>query len=66
MDPIEFLHLLTEVTLTKRHVDHRRLDVGMTHGFHDGEGVCTRHGHLGAEGMPETVDMNVRDSCAAA
>jgi hypothetical protein len=40
-DPVEPLDLLPYVALPQRHVDHRRLDVGMAHGLRDGEGVGT-------------------------
>jgi len=51
-NPVELLHLLPDVALPEGHVDHRRLDVGVAHRFHDSERVRTRHGHLRPEGVP--------------
>jgi len=63
-DPIELLHLLSYVALPQRHVDHRRLDVSVAHGLHDGEWVGSRHGHLRPEGVPKPMNANVGDTRA--
>ena len=47
--PVQFLHLLPDVALSQRDIDHRRLDVGVAHGLHDGEWVGTRHGMSGVK-----------------
>ena len=39
-DRVQLLDLLPYVTLPEGNVNHRRLDVGVSHRLHDGEGVC--------------------------
>ena len=63
-DPIAFLHLLPDVALSERNVDHRRLDVGVPHRLHNGEGVRSSHRHLRPEGVPKPMNANVGDTRA--
>ena len=43
------------MALSEGDVDHSRLDVGVAHGLHDGEGIGSRHGHLRPEGVPDLL-----------
>ena len=61
---VQLLHLLPDVVLSERHVDHRRLDVGVSHRLHEGDGIRAGHGHLRAEGVPKPMDANVGDARA--
>ena len=65
-DPIELLHLLSYVALPEGNVNHRRLDIGVSHCLHDGEGVSSRHGHLRPERVAQPVNANVGDTRAFA
>ena len=60
-DRVELLHLLPDVALPEGHVDHRRLDIGVTHRLHDGEGIGSCHGHLGPERVAQPMNANVGD-----
>ena len=51
---------------SERYVDHRRLDVGVAHRFHDGEGVGSRHGHLRSKRVAKPVNVNAGDAGAFA
>jgi hypothetical protein len=63
LDHVEFFHLFPYVALPEGHVDHRRLNVSMPHGLHDGKGISPSHSHLRAESMPEPVDVNAWYIC---
>src|SRR3990170_4000032 len=65
-NPIEFLHLIPDVALPEGDVDHRRLDVGVPHCFHDGEGIGAGHSHLRPEGVAKSMNANVGDTRAGA
>jgi hypothetical protein len=63
---VELFHLFPDVALPQGNIDHRRLDVGVAHGFHDCEGIRTRHGHLRSEGVAKPMNANVGDASAFA
>jgi len=65
LDSIQLLDLVPDVAFPKGHVDHRRLDVGMSR-LHDREGIGFGHGHLRAEGVPKSMNANVGNTCAFA
>ena len=61
MDPVELLDMVADVRFPEGPLDHRRLDVGVAHGFHYGEWIGARHGYLLSKGVAQAVDSNSQD-----
>lgn len=59
LDRVQPLHLIPDVALPQRDIDHRRLDVLVSHRFLDGERVRPGHGHLLSEGVAAPQDVNL-------